>query len=278
VRRLALLLVTACGTPASPKPVPPPVIDRFSVQAGHLMTRDKRPDLPAPGAPIDLDKPPFITQGLAPDGKPVRYYNFDIQPDVPAPLYTFRRGGKPIDGQLDVVDVIPGGAGYSDFWRITFVELPAGAPTITSATQLGDLQITSTDRVIDCPVIPRGTTAREAHNVSPPTEIELFYRGARITCLQFAGDLTLDHDRVPTSPIYVTFASAAKFRTEGETAQTHNVVMSLPGDTDYSPLWDVHVYDPAAFDQVHDASSAQSAPLVEHGPRVNCPIVSVQGE
>jgi len=274
VRILALLLV-ACGTPAQPRPIDPPVIDRFSVQAGHLLTRDKRPDLPAPGQPIDLDKPPFITQGLAPTGKPVRYYNFDIQSDVPAPLYTFRRGGKPIDGQLDVVDVIPGGAGYSDFWRITFVEVPEGTKTITSATQVEALQQTPTDRVIDCPIIPHGTTAREAHNVPPPTEIEVFYRGARVSCLQFAGDLTLDHDRVPTSAIYVTFGSEAKFRTEGDTPQTHNVVMSLPGDLDYSPLWDVHVYDSAAFDQVHDAASAQSAPLVEHGPRVNCPIVSV---
>jgi hypothetical protein len=50
--------------------------------------------------------------------------------------------------------------------------------------------------------------------------------------------------------------------------------MSVPGDSDYSPLWAVHVYDRRAFDRVHDAASAQAAALVDaNGPLVNCPVI-----
>ena len=38
--------------------------------------------------PVDFDTGPFITQGLSPStGKPVRYYNFDVQGTTPAPVY-----------------------------------------------------------------------------------------------------------------------------------------------------------------------------------------------
>jgi len=123
--------------------------------------------------------------------------------------------------------------------------------------------------------VPAGTTARTVHGVAPPVLDGLWYRGARVQCLRFGAPLSLAGDRVPTSPIYVTFAAEPQFATEGATPQTHNVVLSVPGDVDYSPLWEVHVYDRAAFDRVHDAESAQAAPQIKRGPLVNCPIVSV---
>lgn len=242
------------------------------------MIRDKRPGLPKPGEPIDFDRPPFITLGLGPSGEPVRYYNFDVQSPVPATLYRFRRAGQPLAGQLDVVDLIPGDPGYSDFWRIAWVDVPASfvPGSITNAGQIGGLPVVASHSAINCPIVPRGSTAREAHGVAPAVTTELWYRNARVTCLRFGAELQLAEDRVPTSPIYVTFASeAAGFQTEGATPQTHNVVMSLPGDLDYSPLWQVHIYDRAAFDKVRDANTALAAPLVKQGPLVNCPIVSI---
>jgi hypothetical protein len=74
----------------------------------------------------------------------------------------------------------------------------------------------------------------------------------------------------------VTFGHEG-FATEGATPQTHNVVFTLPGDVDYSPLWAVHVYDPAAFSKVHDATTVLDVPLKDpNGPLVNCPIVDVK--
>ena len=259
------------------------VIDRFSVRAGHLMVRDHDPNLPGADQPIDLDRPPFITQGLGPDGVPVRYYNFDVQSDVPGIMYRLVHAGShdSIAGQDDIVDLVPGDRGYSDFWRIVWVEVP---PTfvpgsITSARELRDLPADRAPTIVDCPIVPRGTTARGGRGVRPPDPRELWVRGHHVTCLHFSPDLTLDGERVPTSPIYVTFASesgpASGFLTEPRTPQTHNVVMSVPGDTEYSPLWAVHIYDRRAFDLVHDGATAMTAGFVKTGPLVNCPIVAV---
>ena len=129
--------------------------------------------------------------------------------------------------------------------------------------------------MVDAPRAARLDRERASrHGARRPTEV--WYRGRRVECLRFGGPLSLAGDDVPTSPIYVTFAREKIFRTEpGAAAQTHNVVLSVPGDVDYSPLWAVQIYDPAAFDRVHDEASALAAPLAEHGPLVNCPIVAV---
>ena len=227
--RIALVLLAACGgTQPAHQGL---VIDRFSKRAAHLLVGKG-----VAGEPIDLDRPPFITQGLAPDGTPVRYYNFDVQSPVPAVLHADRS-----------IDVVPGDPGYSDFFVLE-----------------------GTRQVIDCPVVPTGTRPREGN----PTVRELTYRGSKVECLQFGEPLTLDDaGHMPTSPIYVTFGSEGGFVREGDTPQTHNVVFSLPGDADYSPLWAVHIYDPRAFPLVHDESTALRARLVKEGPLVNCPVV-----
>ena len=91
---------------------------------------------------------------------------------------------------------------------------------------------------------------------------------------------------MPLSDILVTFninpgqpggGPASGFMTEPGTVQTHNVVETLPEDIDYSPFWDVDVYDNTDFEIVSDLISAQSALLLASGVAlVNCPIVSVQ--
>src|SRR3569623_484235 len=117
-------------------------------------------------------------------------------------------------------------------------------------------------QAIDCPVVPTGTRPMEGN----PTVRELTYRGTRVECLQFGDPLTLGDDgHVPTSPIYLTTAS--------DGLQTHNVVFSLPGDADYSPLWALQIYDERAFSLVHDEATARRARVVKEGPLVNCPVV-----
>ena len=253
------------------------------------MVRSAASRLPAADQPIDFDRPPFITQGIGPDGSIVRYYNFDIQSDRPANRYRLSHAGRhaPLPGELDLVDVIPGDARYNDFWRIAWVEVPEAFAigSITSVEQLKSrgFPIFPDSTIIDCPIVPLGSTAREGHGVAAAVASELWYRGERVSCLDFGEVGATADGGVPTSPIYVTFARnppeggpASGFRTERATPQTHNVVMSLPGDTDYSPLWAVHIYDRSAFELIHDAQTALAAPLLEpHGPLVNCPVVSI---
>jgi hypothetical protein len=240
------------------------------------MVRGGKHAFPAPGEPIDFDQPPFITQALGPDGGIVRYYNFDVQRDAPATMYRPTHAGKheAIPGQLDIVDVLPGDPTYSDFFEVAWVEVPEGFAG-KSYADLAALPITREPKIINCPIVPRGSTAHEGDGVAPAVATQLLYRGVTVDCLLF-GD-PLNGERVPTSPIYVTFGHEPDaFKRVGATPQTHNVVLSVPGDADYSPLWDVHIYDERAFDLVHDASSAEKARLVKHGPLVNCPIVTVK--
>ena len=142
--RIALLVIgslmaggsSAAGAeamkPLDPDQAPIAAVDRFSDKAATIYMRtsdDRLPGhLPGPNEPIDFDTGPFITQGLSPrTGKPVRYYNFDIQSTTPAPVYVLYREGedKPVVGQLDIIDTLPGEKGYNDFrqvWKVSVAE------------------------------------------------------------------------------------------------------------------------------------------------------------
>ena len=88
-------------------------VDRFSATAGHLMVRDATNGLPAANAAVNFDQAPFITKGKGPTGQIVEYYNFDVQPIDPAPIYVLFKEGSttPVTDQLNIIDVVPGETG-----------------------------------------------------------------------------------------------------------------------------------------------------------------------
>jgi hypothetical protein len=306
---VALAFLLGCGDDAGapdagPAPVDPDtaeraLIDRFSAEAATMMVRDDGNGLPGPGEPIDLDQQPFITQSLGPDGQVVRYYNLDAQARLPPSMYVFYRDGEPLAGQLPIVDVVPGDDAYSDFFTITRVTAPATyvANTITSVEQLAaaGLATESTDVIVNRPLVPEGSTALERVGDQDPAPQMAWYRGSVAHYLSFGeSDLRAIPDgeifagMVPLSYIFVTFnidpgepggGPPSGFKTEPGTDQTHNVVETIPGDTDpvYSPLWHVVIYDNDEFDQVSDLDSARAATRLEIvDPKVNCPIVYVE--
>jgi hypothetical protein len=280
-----------------PQTAPKASIDRFSAQAGTLFVRDAANGLPGPNQPIDFDQGPFITQGLGPDGEVVKYYNFDVQPTTAAPIFALFKAGAnaPVEGQLNIVDVIPGDAGYNDFWHVHKVTVPDDyvANTITSVAELmaAGYPIESTDIIVNCPVVPDDSTATLRLGGADAGLTMGWYKDQVIYYFNFTEkQLTATpppggHPQVPIADILVTFninpdqpngGPPSGFMTEPGSAQTHNVVDTLPSDPGYSPLWDVDVYDNASFDSVHDWASAQAAPLLGMGVAlVNCPVVSV---
>jgi hypothetical protein len=292
---LTLTLALSLGSAAAPAlaGVPEVAIDRFSEQAGHLFKRSANPHLPAANEPIAFDQGPFITHGIGPDGSAVAYYNFDVQPSAPAPIYVLFREGenKPLAGQLNVVDVIPGDPGYNDFWNVVKVTVPADYKA-NEATSLAELErqqfkMEKTSILVNCPIVPAGSTARLRYNGNADTGLHpAWYKGKRTQYFNFSEKaLSLDSQgMVPDSPIFVTFnknpapndpgsGPASGFVTDRD-GSTHNVVATLPEDAGYSPLWDVSVYDNTAFGSVHDLESATKAPLLAEGVAlVNCPIV-----
>lgn len=268
-------------------------VDRFSDDAGTLMKRSANSDLPDPDEPINFDEAPFITQSLGPNGEVVRYYNFDVMPLAPAPIYVlFKEGAdEPVSGQLNIIDVIPGDLTYSDFWQMYKVTVPNDyvANEVASYQEIVDRGYATEklDAVVNCPVVPYGSTATENVDGDGNALDSGWYKGKVVYYFTFMEkEITVNaQGQVPTSPIYVTFninpaetggGPPSGFVTEAGTVQTHNVVATIPTDASYSPLWDVYVYDNADFSEVNDLSSAVSANILARNVMyVNCPVVFV---
>jgi hypothetical protein len=295
----AILLAAGSGASQAKPTVKDPdkseivAVDRFSSKAAHLQLRTATNGIPGPNKPVDFDKGPFVTEGLSPTtGKPVRYYNFDVQSTTPAPVYVFYRKGedKPVAGQLDIIDSLPGEKGYNDFRQIYKVSVPADylANSIADVAQLhkSGYEIQKTDALRNMPVVPDKSVAHERLGGESSELQRAWYKGKIAKYFTFSeAPLTAAGSDVPVSPIYVTFnvnpdqpkgGPGSGFRAEANSSQTHNVPATLPGNDGYSPLWSVNVYDNADWPKVNNLDTAQNAKLLGPGvANVNCPIVFV---
>jgi len=270
-------------------------VDRFSASAGHLQVRNSTNNLPGPNLPINLDEGPFITKGLGPNGQLIEYYNLDLRSSTPAPIYVlFREGSNaPVNGQLNIINLLPGEPGYNDFWLINKVTVPANyiANTITSYAEItaNGYTITPTKDLVNCPVVPKGSIASKTFGSTRAQSLATgWYKDQVVYYFSFneKGITTTADGLVPTIPIYVSFninpdqpngGPPSGFVTEAGSAQTHNVISGIPSDTFYTPLWIIDVYDNANFGAVKDLKSAQAANVKATGAGfVNCPIVSLQ--
>ncbi|MCB2199094.1 hypothetical protein KQI63_06785 [bacterium] len=277
-----------------PDTSPKASVDRFSGDAGTLMVRTDSNGLPGANEAIDFDSgAPFITMGLGPNGEHVQYYNFDVQSTTPAPIYAlFREGADaPVDGQLNIVDVIPGDAGYNDFWLVTKVTVPSDyvANTITSYDEIMEMgfEMETTTTIVNCPIVPDGSTASMRGGSESADLHRGWYNDMVVYYFTFEeAALMASNNMVPVSPIYVTFninvdeeggGPASGFVVEDGTSQTHNVVATIPSSANYSPLWLVSAYNNADFDSVMDWETAAQAEVLAPGiATVNCPVVSVE--
>jgi hypothetical protein len=278
--------------PLDPATAPRVAVDRFSEDAGTLFVRDGQNALPEADAPIDFDMAPFITTGLGPAGETIQYYNFDVQPTAPIPIWVLVRDGEstPVEGQLNIIDSIPGDAGYNDFWSVVLVTVPSDyvANTVTSYDEIVErgYDTMSTDMLVNCPVVPEDSTATLRLGTEGAGLHMGWYQDQVVHYFQFSEADLVNAGGVPLSPIYVTFeinpdepggGPASGFLTEMNSDQTHNVTATLPEDANYSPLWEVNIYDNADFDSVSDLTTAQAATQLAAGAAtVNCPVVSIE--
>ena len=192
---------------------PVATVDRFSEKAAHLQLRTSENHLPGPNEPVDFDTGPFITQGLSPStGKPVRYYNFDVQGTTPAPVYVLYREGEdePVAGQLDIVDTLPGDTGYNDFRQVWKVTVPkdyvANAITDVAALLDAGFKTEKIETLRNMPVVPDKSRARTRLNGESAELKRAWYRGQVAKFFTFAeAQLSAAGTDVPLSPIYVTF-------------------------------------------------------------------------
>ncbi len=268
-------------------------VDRFSATAGHLQVRTSTNGLPAANASVNFDSGPFITKGLGPNGERVEYYNFDLQPVTPAPIYVLFRDGEtsPVSGQMNIIDVLPGDAGYNDFWQVIKVTVPKNyqANQVASYDEIvaAKYPLEPTTSLVNCPVVPEGSTATKRLINETNALIKGWYDDKVVFYFSFdEKNISVSSGKVPLSPIYVAFninpssdpnsGPTSGFEVEPGTDQTHNVLATLPSDPNYSPLWTVDAYNNSYFSNVNGLTSAQMATSAGSGlGNVNCPLVKV---
>jgi hypothetical protein len=272
-------------------------VDRFGSAFAHLFLRNSANNFPAANQPVDFDAiPAFNTHGLGPNGEKSIYYNFDVLSTTPAPIYVLFQNGKttPVSGQLNIINVVPGDAGYNDFWLVQKVTVPSDyvANTVTNYDEIvkKGYSITSTTTIVNCPVVPKGSVARKRFLSSESALLTRgWYKDKVVYYFNFLEkELMAVNGKVPTSDIYVAFninpdrsgggpASGFKTVDGSATGQTHNVPETLPTNAAYSPLWDVQIYNNTSFASVSNLQTAGSAPIMATDAAVvNCPIVWVQ--
>ena len=250
------------------------------------MVRDATNGLPAANAAINFDVAPFITHGLDRTGMHVSYYNFDVQTTASSPIYVFFKSGAttPLAGQNNIVGTIPGDAGYNDFWLMKKVTAPDGyvANSLTSEAEVlaSGYAIATTTTIVNCPIVPFGSTAAKSKTAGVASTLSFgWYKGMAVSYFNFdEASLSASGSSVPTSPIYVMFndntaGPSSGFKVETGTAQTHNVLETLPGDATYSPLWFVRALDNMNFNAVTNLATAKALSSTPAGATVNCPVV-----
>ncbi len=214
-----------------------------------------------------------------------RYYDFGMASPVTAsgavgvaPIWAFITGmaadGSPqfVEGQHNVVAVVPGDEGYSDLWEVRLVTVPADyeADRIRSAAEVesSGYPVTPAGLFVNCPVVPAGSTLEGGEEL-----VQGWYRGERVFYPDFGAN-------PPAAiPIWAFAtgmdASGAPVFVEGQ----RNVIDSIPGQAGYSAFWDVHL---VMVDEGYEANAIRSREGVEMsgfevvrpGLVVNCPVVS----
>lgn len=220
------------------------------------------------------------------DGREVRYYDFGAntplvgEAGVPtAPIYVFIHGmnadGTPqiVEGQHNIVDVVPGDQGYSDLWQVNFVLVPADyqADSIRSKAEIdaGGFEVTQTDMLVNCPIVPQGTTLEGGEPL-----VQGWAKGEAVFYPDFGAN------PATAEPIYVLVHGMNPDGTPRVVEGQRNIIDTVPGDPNYTAFWRVTF---VVVGDDYEANTIRSADDVVAGgfemtPTdmvVNCPVTEV---
>ena len=213
----------------------------------------------------------------------VKYYDFGANSPLvtgntvlTAPIYVFIAGmdadGNPqfVEGQHNIIDVVPGDAGYSDLWQLNLVTVD-GAYTPDSIKSRADLEASGltpepVEMFVNCPVVPKGSTLEGGEPL-----VQGWYKGEAVFYPDFGAN------PVFALPIFAFItgmdSNGAPVFVEGQM----NVIDSLPDDGGYSAFWRVNLI---TVPEDYEANTVKSAADVassgyettETDINVNCPV------
>lgn len=205
-------------------------------------------------------------------GRTIHYYDFGpirLKPgNKLAPIWAVTNGAA---GQHNVVDTVPGQADYSPLWQVNMVTWKAGvtprllssAAQVKQAEQAGDVTISQTKTVVNCPVLAFGQ--KRIAGFSNGHAIHYYDDGPVKVA---AGN--------ETAPLYAPMNGVA-----GQ----HNIALEniAPGQTKYPALWTIVAvnWKPGAQKtlltsaaQVKKAEAAGLLTIKKTSLVVNCPVVT----
>jgi hypothetical protein len=243
--------------------------------------------LPAASA-MAGDEPPKqfnLVSGWYKD-RQVKYYDFGANTPLDqgstvqtAPIYVFIHGmnadGTPdfVEGQHNIVDVVPGDEGYSDLWQVMLVTVPEDyePDSIQSKADLdaANFEITETDMFVNCPIVPAGSTLEGGRPLT-----QGWYKGEEVFYPDFGANNT------SAIPIYVMIHGMNADGTPDFVEGQMNIIDSVPGDPGYSAFWQVMLvtvpadYEPNSIRSREDVVAA-GFPVTTTDMVVNCPVTEV---
>jgi hypothetical protein len=225
----------------------------------------------------------------------------DVPKEALANLYLFMNGVEgpnPFGFQMNVIDSVPGDAGYSPLWLHTFVEWKKGAEPreltsereILDAEAAGEVALEASDLVINCPVLPTGETNfpivtgfvdgqlvdYTLQEISDPEVTELMTEKTGGYPLETVESLS----RVPQVANLYLFMNG--IRGPNPFGFQMNVIDTIPGESGYSPLW-LHTFvkwnkgveprELTSEDEVLAAQEAGEVTLETSDLVINCPVI-----
>lgn len=211
-----------------------------------------------------------VTKGFY-RGRTIRYFDFGpikLKPgNKVAPIWTVTNG---VGSQHNIVDTVPGQGSYTPLWQLTRVTFKPGSTPhllrsrsdVETARRRGEVTVTATSTVVNCPVLGFGQT-----------RVAGFSAGKTIHYY--------DLGPVKVAPGNETLPLVAV--TNGVAGQ-HNITVETiaPGATDYPPLWSIvkATWTASAnkrlltsYAQVKQAQDAGELELAKTSLVVNCPLV-----
>lgn len=216
----------------------------------------------------------------------VKYYDFGTNTPLigdngvqTQPIWVFIHGmkadGTPdlVQGQHNIIDIVPGQPGYSDLWQVVFVTVPDDyeADSIRSAQEVQDsgYPTQTTAMFVNCPIVPAGTTLESGKELVQGwnDDEEVFYP-------DFGANPPM------ASPIWVLIHGMNADGTPDFVEGQNNIIDDIPGDADYSAFWRVNLvtvpadYEPNSIRSAADVFAA-GYEITETDMLVNCPVTEV---
>ena len=215
----------------------------------------------------------------------VEYYDFGGNSAVEssvvntAPIYVFVHGFNPdgspqfVEGQHNVVDVVPGEDGYSDLWQVMLVTVPEGfqPDSITSKAELdaAGFTVTATEMLVNCPIVPEGTTLEGGEDL-----VQGWHDGEEVYYPDFGQNSAI------AIPIWAFITGMDEQGNPRFVEGQSNIIDSVPGDAGYSAFWRVILvtvpegYEPNSIRSAADVLAAGLTTTLTDLV-VNCPVTLV---